>query len=157
MKYPIILQQMFNIQKKSGGSVQAINHAKDTMKSIAEDINEVQRVHEEQIYVNFLQMRLRNWKDCNFLDYGRLLLEDDFNILIVEQETDETTAAIINSPAVDKSKRRLLLFEKALFVCKIRTDLGKEGEGFEYMLGSGRNGPQFPIEVRYKIQVCFQM
>ena len=97
-----------SIKKKSGGSVQAINHAKDTMKSIAEDINEVQRVHEEQIYVNFLQMRLRNWKDCNFLDYGRLLLEDDFNILIVEQESDETTAAIINSPAVDKSKRRLL-------------------------------------------------
>ncbi|KAG0174549.1 hypothetical protein DFQ28_005884 [Apophysomyces sp. BC1034] len=105
-KYPLLIGQLIKSTKSDWPHYVEMEEGLESIKRVAEKVNETQRKHENIQVVEDLKKRVDDWKGQSIEGYGSLLLQDKLHM----------------SSTVHEREMHVFFFEKALLICKESKD-----------------------------------
>eukprot|EP00041_Stephanoeca_diplocostata_P032789 m.1061289 g.1061289 ORF g.1061289 m.1061289 type:complete len:1415 (+) comp24211_c0_seq1:247-4491(+) len=106
LKYPLLLSEMLKAMSPESTGYASLLAAKQLLKDVADNINELKRRLDVSKYVESLQKRLLGWSGPDLVTFGQLKDAGDFKV---------------SDASNKKSNRQVLLFEYGILICKPRS------------------------------------
>jgi cell division control protein 24 len=105
-KYPLLLNELIKSTNKDWLTVPEMATGLDTMRRVADKVNETQRKHENLQMVVELKRRVDDWKGISIDKCGQLLLQDKMVVTAYDNERE----------------MHVFFFENRLLLCKENKD-----------------------------------
>ncbi|CEP09703.1 hypothetical protein [Parasitella parasitica] len=113
-KYPLLLQQLIKSTKPDWPHFEDMEEGLESVKRVAEKVNETQRKHENIQIVSDLKRRVDELRTAQIDSFGSLLLHDK----LVMQQADESDKEMF-----------IFFFERIMLICKESKDSAKSKSG----------------------------